>query len=215
MEDQEMHIAYSRNVVEFVTVANEYTKFLEHADQLEKKEFIQRLHMLAAYLYQKAVLLPQVEPEMEESTEKFVDEETYEAVKTQAELKLGAHDEFLDVYEPIRTESGDAIKVSIAECFADVYQDLKDFVSAYSQGLTEIMNDALYECRLNFEQYWGPRLLAAMGVLHNMVMGGADLEENESEEPPKKYEDAENLDTSKWMINNLFENYDPPEDLQQ
>lgn len=213
MDNEEMHIVYSRNVVEFVTVANEYTKFLENASELNRKDFITRLHLLAAYLYQKTVLLPQVEPETEAGTERTVTEELYNTIKSQVELKFGTFEEFVDVYEPIRQESKDAIQVSLAECFADVYQDLKDFVTSYSQGITEIMNDALYECRINFEQFWGQRLMAAMSALHNLVYGQADLAENEDEEPPQKYKSADKLDTSNWLINNLFEDNNPEEEV--
>lgn len=214
MENEEMHIVFSRNVVEFVTVANEYTKFLENANQLSKKEFILKLHMLGAFLYQKASMLPHVEPETDMAVEKYVSEEDYNGIKAIAELKLGTHEEFIDVYEPIRKESKDAIQVSLAECFADVYQDLKDFVFSYRQGLTEIMNDALYECRINFEQFWGQRLLAALGALHNLVYGEDPLEEEDSAETPQKYETADKLDTSNWLINNLFDDFQPPDEME-
>src|SRR5665811_1865626 len=32
-----------------------------------------------------------------------------------------------------------------------IYQDLKDFVLLYKAGTDEVMNDAVWECRMNFE----------------------------------------------------------------
>ena len=206
MSEEEMHVVYSKQVVEFVTVANEYCTFVENASQIPKKEFIDKLHKLSAFLYQKTVILPRIEPQNEEGIEKHVTEEQYNALRSDIELKLGTHESFLNIFEPYRSYSQEAIQVSLSECFADVYQDMKNFTEAYSNGLEEVMNDALWECQTNFEQYWGPRLLGALSVFHNLLYGESDLEEDEGKEAPKKYEKLENIDTSNWWINEFFQN---------
>ena len=38
---------------------------------------------------------------------------------------------------------------------ADIYQDIKDFLLLYQTGTEEVMNDAVWECRLNFENFLG------------------------------------------------------------
>ena len=43
------------------------------------------------------------------------------------------------------------------------------------------MNDALWECRTNFEQYWGQRLVNGLRAIHNLVYGTSDLDETEKE----------------------------------
>ena len=48
------HIVYSRNVVEFVTVANEYCTFVEHNAKLSRREFVDKTQKLFPLLYLKA-----------------------------------------------------------------------------------------------------------------------------------------------------------------
>lgn len=205
MEADQLHPVYTKHVVEFVAVANEYCKLIESAEQLTKKDFIFQNQRLLAYLYQKASVLPSVEPETDGGTEKLVTEADYEWIKSLAALKLGTHEEFIEVYEPIRQEHKDAIQVSLAEVFADIYQELKDFIFAYSNGIELIMNDALYECQVNYEQFWGPRLLAGLMALHNLVYGDDDLEEEDEGKAQKSHEDLDKIDTSDWLINQFFE----------
>ena len=81
--------------------------------------------------------------------------------------------------------SEEALESSISENIADIYQDLKDFILSYRIGTLEVMNDALGECRNNFEQYWGQRLVNGLRAIHNLVYGLVDLEETTeaSDEP--------------------------------
>ncbi len=76
---------YSRNVVEFVAVANEFCKYAEHASELKGGELLKILQRLLPFLYLKASLLPAFEPFFEDGNEKFVTEadwnRIYEAFK--------------------------------------------------------------------------------------------------------------------------------------
>ncbi len=67
---------YSRNVVEFVAVANEFCKYAERASELKGDDLLRILQRLLPLMYIKASLLPQLEPFFEEGNEKFVTEET-------------------------------------------------------------------------------------------------------------------------------------------
>ena len=53
---------YSRNVVEFVAVANEFCKYAEHASTLKGDELLKILQRILPLMYLKASLLPQFEP---------------------------------------------------------------------------------------------------------------------------------------------------------
>ena len=206
--DEGLHPVYARPVVEFVAVANQYCQFVEQLEAYPKRDALDKLHKVLAFLYQRAVLLPDIEPEVEGDMERFVTEEDYEGLEAMVAMKLGTHEQFMDVYEPVMQESKDAVQVGLAEAIADIYQDLKDFVTAYGQGVQELMTLALHTCRVNFANYWGPRLLAAEAALHNMLFGKDELEDEDQAEQPKKYESADKLDTGNWLINNLFENND-------
>ena len=53
---------YSRNVVEFVAVANEFCKYTEHASELKGDELLKILQRILPLMYLKASLLPQLNP---------------------------------------------------------------------------------------------------------------------------------------------------------
>src|SRR5665647_2397867 len=62
---------YSRNVVEFVAVANEFCKYAEHAAELKGDELLKILQRILPLMYLKASLLPQLDPFFEDGNEKF------------------------------------------------------------------------------------------------------------------------------------------------
>lgn len=170
-------VVYSRNVIEFVTVANEFCSFAESAGSLSRKIFLSRLQKMLPLLYLKASLLPDPgEPDEEtETPEKFVSEEDYEFVLGKIKARLGELDGYPEIFDPAAA-LGEMIESSIAENVADIYQDLKDFILAYRIGTTDVMRAALRECRNNFEQYWGQRLVNGLRAVHMLVYGNTTLE---------------------------------------
>ncbi len=175
-------VVYSKNVIEFATVANEYCSFIEAVDQFQRKDFITRVQKLFPLLYLKAALLPEPDIEMsDDAPEKFVSEEDYNFILRKLEVKFGQFDAYHEVFDPSMQYSEVALEASISENIADVYQDLKDFILSYRIGTLEVMNDSLWECRTNFEQYWGQRLVNGLRAIHNLVYGTSDLDETENE----------------------------------
>lgn len=190
-------IVYSRNVIEFATVAKEFCAFLESADRHSRRSFVTALGKLLPLLYYKASVLPDTEPVYEDENEKFVTEEVYSAMQRKLKQKFGQHDDFLEVYDPRANESDGQYAASLAEYLADIYQDLKNFTELYHVGNMEVMNDALWECRANFIDYWGIRLANAIRALHILLYSGIDLDR---EEVPSGSEPEKEHDTSSWFI---------------
>jgi hypothetical protein len=58
MEDSFSHVVYSKNVLEFVTVSNEFCNILENCGEYTKKDFIGIALKILPLLYLKAVVLP-------------------------------------------------------------------------------------------------------------------------------------------------------------
>ncbi len=193
----EEKIVYSKDVIEFVTVAAEYCSFVESVEKDSKKAFLQKSQKLLSVLYLKASLLPRVEPIYEDGNEKFVSEEDWIYIKDKVVQKLGKHEIFLDIYSAVLALEDDSENVSLAEIYADIYQDLMDFVSLYRIAHEEAMNDALWECQQNFQQYWGQRLLVALTAIHNILFGDDDLDE---EDVPNLEETEEQRDTTNWIF---------------
>jgi hypothetical protein len=187
---------YSRNVIEFVAVANEFCKYAEHASQLKGDELLRILQRLLPLMYIKASLLPELSPYFEDGNEKFVNESDWSIIHETLEKKFGTADTYLEVFDEKTNETEGPVISSISENMADIYQDVKDFLLLYQTGTDEVMNDALWECRMNFENFWGQKLLNAMRAIHKFIYSGEEIGKVQE----NLQVDDENRNTSDWFI---------------
>ena len=167
-------VIFDKNTVEFVTVAAEYCGFLERARDMKRYDFVDTALKILPLLYLKATLLPPCEPIGEDEPEIFVTEEDYELIRRTVAGVLGAKDDYLEVFLPDMAYSDTPIKKCISEDLADIYQDLKDFISVFQLGLNETMNDSLVVCKEHFREFWGQRLVNTMRALHDVKYTPAD-----------------------------------------
>ncbi|MGQ1908336.1 DUF5063 domain-containing protein [Marinifilum sp. RC60d5] len=180
MEDNFEHIVYSKNVIEFVTVANEFCLLLENSAKTDKLEFVETAQKLLPLLYLKASMLPKNELELEEEVEKFVTEADWEYIHSSVKTRMGAHDEFLEVFEDEMEYSDTPLISSISENFADIYQDLKDFITSYKIGTLEVMNDSLWDLNNNFYQLWGQKLVNTLRPIHKLIADKESLKDDDN-----------------------------------
>lgn len=172
-------IVYSKNVIEFITVANEYCNFLESADNFESYDFISRLQKILPLLYLKTSLLPEFESVSDDELEKFVTELDYNIIQ-QKVLKLTAgNDDYQEVFEAGMQFSEESITASISENLVDIYQDLKDLVLSYRTLNEEVMLQSLSECQINYMQFWGQKLVNCLRAIHNVIYNTADKDSDE------------------------------------
>ena len=61
-----------------------------------------------------------------------------------------------------------------SENIADIYQDIRNFISVYKVELTEHMESALEICTNNFKSYWGQKLLNVLRPLHALLSKETD-----------------------------------------
>ena len=61
MKKEESQVIFDRNVVEFVTVAAEFCRFLEQAEGMKRTDFVDTILKMLPLLYLKAILLPPCE----------------------------------------------------------------------------------------------------------------------------------------------------------
>jgi hypothetical protein len=167
-ENELKNIVYSKNVIEFVTIANEFCAFAERTTELEKDNFIDKSLKFFSLLYLKTMLLPTLEKINEEENEKFVTEFDYQFIKNGIAVLLGDNDTYLDFFDEDMNETPEPVTKSISENMADIYQDLKDFLGIYQLGVEELSNDAITECKQSFENYWGFRLVNSIRILHQL-----------------------------------------------
>lgn len=182
MDNSTENRIYQKDALEFVTVAAEYCNLLETLGDYTRKRFIATMQKLLSLLYLKALQLEEVEPVYDDPVEKFLTEEEWVAIKNKVSARLGPFDKFVYVNEALTQLEEEETNVALSECFADIYQDLTDFVQLYRNGSVEIMNDALWECRQNFQQYWGARLMSIMQAFHNILFGEKDIDSEEWDE---------------------------------
>ncbi len=172
----EESLIYEKNTLEFVTIAAEYCAFIERVDEYSLSDFLNKSQKILVALYLKASLLPDIEPLEEGYNERFVTEADWMFISEKVQEKLGKFEQFIDVSASVLVAENDSENISLSEAYADLYQELMDFISLYRIGNEEIMNDALWECQQNFQHYWGIKLLAAQQAIHQILYGKDILE---------------------------------------
>jgi hypothetical protein len=190
------HIVYSKNVVEFVTVASEYCATIEQVGRHKADENLGKLQKILPLLYLKAAVLPPVEQVLDEELEKFVSELDYSNLQQKWLQQLGEYDSFYEVFDPNIQFGDETVTASVSENLLDIYQELKDFVTAYSIGNEEVMNDSLAECIFHFGEYWGQQLVNVLRAVHMLVVTGVDFSEKSEEDAA-----APGKGSPKWLDN--------------
>ena len=179
---KESQVIFDRNVIEFVTVAAEFCKYMEQAEGTSRPTFVDTTLKILPLLYLKATLVPTCETMGEDLPEHYVTEETYEVLRMTLAGILGEKDDYLDVFVEDMKYSDQPITRYISEDLADIYQDIKDFIFVFQLGLNETMHDALAICQENFRLYWGQKLVNTLRALHEARYAQGESEEDESPE---------------------------------
>ena len=170
-------VIYSRNTIEFVTVATEFCAYLEGAEGKLRKEFVDTVLKLLPLLYLKASMLERIESDTEFLPEAFVTEQDYEFLRLTLSGVMATEDDYLDLCnEAVRFDDEPMVK-NISEDLADIYQALKNFVETYRLGLEDNMYEATAEIAQSFSMYWGQTLTNAMRALHRVKYSFSDEDE--------------------------------------
>ncbi|MDZ7738988.1 MAG: DUF5063 domain-containing protein [Bacteroidales bacterium] len=186
------NIVYSKEVIEFTAVANEYCRFLEEASQADGNKFLWVLQKLLPLLYLKSLYLPDIETKVEEESEKYVREEDWQVLNDMLTAKLGAANDYLDV-DTDKDSTEELVYGKLSENLADIYQDIKDFLMVYRIGTIELMNDALWECKESFSLYWGQTLINTIRAVHFALLDSDKIGTADGRDGIKK-------DKSEWII---------------
>lgn len=161
---------YSKEIIDFVKIAADYCLKLEHSREATPRELVKAMLNSLPYLYIKGTTLLEttgdndllsIDPQVTEDDYNFVRNGVYEV--------LGRYDEYLDVFVEDMKYSDKPILRSVSEDLADIYQDLRNFVAAYHDGIEEMMTAALYEVLDNFREYWGQKCVNVMRALHDIL----------------------------------------------
>lgn len=173
-------MAEKKGIVELVAVVVEFCSTLESTGNMTKKEFIERTHKLLALLYMKTAVLSS-NSEADDFCEHFVTEKDWEMIRSSVEEKLGSHDNRIEIIEPDSFTSGDSVETYISECFADIYQDARNFAEQCKDTSDEGLEAAAAEFFMNFKLYWGTRVLAILSEFHNLLYASDTTIDQEEE----------------------------------
>lgn len=161
--------ASEATVLEFVTVSAEYCAMLEQFSGADKATFLSKMQKLLPLLYLKASLLPKIDEENEGFLQNYVTEDDWMALFLRLKDLLGEDVEYLEVFDERMADSEAPIVVSLAENFADIYQDLRDFLTNFHLGTEELVAAALLQLQTNFADYWGQYTVNALRAVHHIV----------------------------------------------
>ncbi len=180
---------FDKNVLEFATVALEYCGLVSEASTFTKSEFFDKSQKMLSLLYLKASMLPDAnDEELDGYLEQFVTELEWQSIQDAVSTVIGRHDTYFDATDPQNSLTGESYTVCLSECYADIYQDLKNFTSRYRLGEEEIMQLALADCVVSFRTIWGSRLLSILSELHLLRFCGEDLSDDEGSAEFNNYE---------------------------
>ena len=171
---------YSHNTLEFVTVSAEYCAYLEQLEGKTRSEFIATMQKLLPLLYLKALMLPGVESEGNFLPDDQVTEEDYNWIRNSVYEIMKEADDYEDLVYDEGMQTEESQWKTISEGLADMYQALRNFVSAYQQRVEDCMLDALWYVKDNFELYWGQNLVDTLKQLHKIryvLNSGSDEED--------------------------------------
>jgi len=193
---------YSEPVLEFITSAQSFCNLVHDPLSLKRSELVAKLQQILPLLYLNALKLPEVDAINNEGNEKFVTEEEYESIQNKLAKKLGYLDDYLEVESSGESDEG-LVVTRLSEGLTDIYQDLQDFLRLYQLGTDEMMNDAIWECCMNFNHIWGKKLPGILRVLHEALNADEPIDEEEQDPSPP----SSGRDTSEWFISRRQQEY--------
>lgn len=171
---------YTHDTLEFVTVAVQFCSYLEQCRGCDKKDFVMTILRLLPLLYLKATLLPRIESLGDFLPSDQVTEDDYNFIRSAVADIMQQDDEYEESVFDLNAQVDEVRWLSVSEGLADMYQALRNFVSAYQQRLEDCMMDALWAVEENFDLYWGQCLVNTLRRLHVIQYGKRDYAEEDS-----------------------------------
>jgi len=171
-----------KNIAEFITVSAEFCAFLNKCERFSKLDFVDKSIKILSLLYLKASMIDVVEDENSGYLEKFVTEDEYNKIHALVADKIGSLEAYFDIIDSVGYDSGESVNVSITECYADIYQDIMNFVMVYRDFEDDDRVIAVADCISSFKAFWGTRCLRLISELHLIKYSDRIIESEKSSE---------------------------------
>lgn len=166
----------SKSVIEMAAVANEYCTYFENLEKKNKDEVLDFTHRILPLMYLKGSLLPEITPEYPEANERFVTEVQWEDVFNGLRKIFGNDDEYW-IIDPQYINETEPIKASLSENFADIYQDMKDFLMLLKRNTLAAQQNAVNECKNLMQSHWGYRIGNTITRIHHLLFDDEEITE--------------------------------------
>lgn len=158
-------IENSKQVIELITIANEFCTFVEEIDKYDRDFILVYFQRIFPLLYVRGSLLPEVEEIEDGFNERYVIEESWEYVFTSVQKILKDDNKYF-IWDKNLNEP---IEQAVSENIADLYQDLKDFLFLYSRPATFAKVNAIAMCSNLFKERWGAIISNALSYIHVLL----------------------------------------------
>lgn len=156
-------------VTDFVGLAGNFCSLLEQSAHKKTGELFNELQQLVPQLYMKAALLPQPKYCYDEEPATFVQEDDYARIHDSLQQKFELFTGITGMSPGTLPNQHELVSFRLAESFADLYEELKNFMKLYEVGLPQSMNDAVWICRKSFEQNLGIKIADNLKSLHSLI----------------------------------------------
>jgi hypothetical protein len=162
----------SNQVLEMITVANDFCIFTESIEKKEKADILGYYQKVLPLLYIKGALLPEIKPEDNSANVKYVNEEQWQSIYQELEGKFGEEDKYW-----FPDMNNELMKESLADNIADIYQDMKDYVLLFQDPRLSAKENAVADLVNLYQVHWGPRITKALHKIHLTLFNSTIREE--------------------------------------
>jgi len=157
------------HIAAFVAEARRYVVVMETDNPDNSWAFAQRSLILVLRLYERVLLLPNMEPETAHGLD-LIGHEAWQAQRKRIEQKL-SRDYYWCVFEPFEPEKPESIVGSISDDLADIWRDLKAGLTEIDSGKATSISDAVWHWRFSFETHWAQHASGAIVALTALCFG--------------------------------------------
>jgi hypothetical protein len=152
--------------IEMYKVCGEFCQALEQAEKLPLHEILDTTAVLLMNVYRKTFAITRFQTKYENEAQHFLSEKQYNKIRNTLKGIFDKKDNYTENIDPNRPNARENFQASLSEDLTDIYQDFYDFVTWYSDGTFESMNDSIIELLNNYDKYWGIKLLNVLRAIH-------------------------------------------------
>ncbi|HEY2412702.1 MAG TPA: DUF5063 domain-containing protein [Pirellulaceae bacterium] len=152
----------------FADLASSYCSLIEHHEEYSTESFVGRIREILPMLYYQALKLPDVES-TDEEIRREISHEEWSRMFASLQRKLGVNDLYWEIYDPIKTDLDKPVAASLSDDLADIWRDLKDGLSNWSDGSPTTRQQIVWNWHFSFHHHWSDHVVDALRAINWIV----------------------------------------------